>query len=316
MVLAFYGSVLEHKLSEEERSQILQTIEMFEAITQTQLDDYQSLEILKVAYQKLGQTGEASKVSRRLSEAYFNAGSFSLAMQECEAVLASEPNAPEMLALLGEIEAKLKETGEPRIKTGAENALVANRSELVDPGSADGGLLESGGRNLGKPRTRLSPEDAEAGNDQLAKYLIVQQLFGEEEVNVALAAVKEANKSAGEQQLASSLLERLCHDNEEKMESVLSALIDRTKFAYIPLEYYDVDRQVVRMLPDELTIHRLFVPFDLISRTIMIAVCNPFDAAAREEVQQSLAYSVTWYLAKPATIIKSLQEIYRLGPPA
>jgi hypothetical protein len=98
------------------------------------------------------------------------------------------------------------------------------------------------------------------------------------------------------------------------MESVLSALIDRTKFAYVPLEYYDIDRQVVRMLPDELTINRLFVPFDLISRTIMVAVCNPFDAAAREEVQQSLDYTVTWYLAKPTTIIKTLQEIYRLGP--
>ena len=43
MVLAFYGAVLEHTLSEEERSQILQTIEMFEVITQTQQDDYQSL---------------------------------------------------------------------------------------------------------------------------------------------------------------------------------------------------------------------------------------------------------------------------------
>jgi len=40
--------VLEHTLSEEERSQIVQTIEMFEVITQTQPDDYQSLEILKV----------------------------------------------------------------------------------------------------------------------------------------------------------------------------------------------------------------------------------------------------------------------------
>jgi len=38
--------VLEHTLSEQERSQILQTIEMFEVITQTQQDDYQSLEIL------------------------------------------------------------------------------------------------------------------------------------------------------------------------------------------------------------------------------------------------------------------------------
>ena len=35
------------------------------------------------------------------------------------------------------------------------------------------------------------------------------------------------------------------------------------------------------------------MPFDLISRTIMVAVCNPFDAVAREEVQQSLDYTVT-----------------------
>ena len=76
----------------------------------------------------------------------------------------------------------------------------------------------------------------------------------------------------------------------------------------------DIDRQVVRMLPDELTVGRIFLPFDLISRTIMVAVCNPFDAAAREEVQQSLDYTVTWYLAKPAIIIKTLQDIYRLGP--
>jgi len=29
-------------------------------------------------------------------------------------------------------------------------------------------------------------------------------------------------------------------------------------------------------------------------------------------VQQSLDYTVTWYLAKPATIIKTLQDIHRL----
>ena len=52
---------------------------------------------------------------------------------------------------------------------------------------------------------------------------------------------------------------------------MLSALIDRTKFAYVPLEYYDIDRQVARMLPDDLTLGRLFVPFDLVSRTIMVA---------------------------------------------
>ena len=137
-------------------------------------------------------------------------------------------------------------------------------------------------------------------------------MFGEDEVDKVLTLVKETDEGLTGPVLATSLLEKLCQGNNEKMEQVLSALIDRTKFAYVPLEYYDIDRQVVRMLPDELTVNRLFVPFDLISRTIMVACCNPFDAAGREAVQQSLDYTVAWYLARPGTIIKTLQDIYRL----
>ncbi len=54
--------MLEHTLSEEEHSQIVQTIEMFEVITQTQPDDYQSLEILKEAYQKVGRADDSLKI--------------------------------------------------------------------------------------------------------------------------------------------------------------------------------------------------------------------------------------------------------------
>jgi hypothetical protein len=114
------------------------------------------------------------------------------------------------------------------------------------------------------------------------------------------------------QGLATSLLEQICKDDEPTLDRALSHLIDRTKFAYVPMEYYDVDRQVARMLPDHLTLGRMFVPFDLISRTIMVACANPFDAAGREAVQQSLDYTVSWYLARPAAIVKALQDIYRL----
>ena len=76
-------------------SQILQTIEMFEVITRTQPDDYQSLEILKEAYTKLGRMDDSFRTSRKLAEAYFNVGSYALAMQECEMLLGQEPNAPE-----------------------------------------------------------------------------------------------------------------------------------------------------------------------------------------------------------------------------
>ena len=310
-VLAFYAFVLEHTLSEEERSQILQTIEMFEVITQTQQDDYQSLEILKVAYQKLGKTEESIKISRRLAGAYNNAGSYSLALQECEAVLAVDPHAAEILAMQGELENRLQPAGQAMAGNEAEHGLIQTPDYLKTK-TEDAGLVEIEGRGARSGRKPVSVQNADAANEQLAKFLIVQQMFPEETVNKELAAIKEADKAISGQMLATSLVDRLCRADDEKSESILSALIDRTKFAYVPLEYYDVDRQVVRMLPDSLTINRLFVPFDLISRTIMVAVANPFDAAAREAVEKSLDYTVMWYLAKPATIIKTLQDVYRL----
>lgn len=297
--------MLEHTLSEEERSQIVQTIEMFEVITQTQPDDYQSLEILKEGYRKIGRIDESFRVSRRLAEAYYNVGSYTLAMQECEVILLKEPNAPEILALLGEIEHKLQQTGSKSSDAGARTGLIA--TDLV-PGGANGSSL------IEMPETKFSRSHQlqERGDDQLAKFLIMQQLFAEEEIAAALETVKTLNKDLSGQALAASLLEKLTRQDTDKLDAVLSQLIDRTKFAYVPLEYYDVDRQVARMLPDHLTLGRLFVPFDLISRTIMIACCNPFDVAGREAVQQSIDYSVAWYLSRPGAIVKSLQDIYRL----
>jgi len=290
--------VLEHTLSDEEHNQIVQTIEMFEAITQTQPDDYQSLEILKEAYAKVGKHDEAQKVSRRLSEAYFNVGSYTLAMQECEAILVKEPNAPDILAMLGDIETRLQASG---------HAIAARNASSAHASNGDGSLIR-----LDSAGAKRTAELADRGDEHLAKFLIVQQLFGEDDVKAALENVERSNKDLSGQALGVSLLDYLCKDNVNTLEKVLSALIDRTKFAYLPLEYYDVDRQIAPMLPENLTLGRLFVPFDLVSRTMMVACCNPFDAAGREAVHQSVDYTVMWYLSRPSAIVRSLQNIYRL----
>ena len=301
--------MLEHTLSEEEHSQIVQTIEMFEVILQTQPDDYQSLEILKEAYAKVGRTTDSLKTSRRLAEAYFNSGSYTLAMQECEAILVKEPNAPEILAMLGDIETRLQAAGHQIAEGGSKTGLIAsagmNGTNGLTHGAAQGSLVDiQAGRHPANLQDR--------GDEHLAKFLVMQQLFSEDEVASAMETVKQLNKNLTGQALAASLLDKICRQDTDKLDAAISGLIDRTKFAYVPIEYYDVDRQIPRMLPDHLTLGRLFLPFDLISRTIMIACCNPFDAAARDAVQQSVDYTVTWYLARPGAIIKALQDVYRL----
>ena len=291
--------MLEHTLSEEEHRQIVQTIEMFEAITQTQPDDYQSLEILKEAYQKVGRHDESLRVSRRLAEAYFNVGSRTNAIQECEAILAKDPNAPDILAMLGEIETRLQASGQAIASAASNGSTEESDGSLIDIGSRAG--------KVGKLANLH-----ERGDDHLAKFLIVQQFFAEKEVHGALESVNQLNKNLSGQALAVSLLDHICKENVERLDAVLSALIDQTKFAYVPLEYYDVDRQIAPMLPDYLTVGRLFVPFDLVSRTVMVACCNPFDVTGREALQQSVDYTVAWYLARPTAIVKNLQSIYRL----
>ncbi|HSH37489.1 MAG TPA: hypothetical protein VK993_01780 [Chthoniobacterales bacterium] len=304
--------MLEHTtLTEEEHSQIVQTIEMFEVIIQTQPDDYQSLEILKDAYQKIGKGDESLRISRKLAEAYFSVGSYTLAMQECEVILLKEPNSPEILAMLGEIESRLQASGHALVESGgAKTGLIMTPHLNGSNGHHSNGSNGAGGGLIDPHKRGAHLQDR--GDEQLAKFLIMQQLFAEEEVNNALATVNQLNGDLSGQALASSLLEKVCRQEDDKLDKALSQLIDRTKFAYVPLEYYDLDRQVARMLPDHLTLGRLFVPFDLISRTIMVACCNPFDAAGREAVQQSLDYTVSWYLARPSSIVRGLQDIYRL----
>src|SRR5438874_981576 len=69
-------------VSQEDQEQIRQTIEMFEVITQANPHDCQSLEILKDAYQKIGQLSDMLRVARQLAGTYVQLGQYSSAMLE------------------------------------------------------------------------------------------------------------------------------------------------------------------------------------------------------------------------------------------
>src|SRR5438445_2943086 len=89
-----------------EEAQLAQTVEMFEVITQSQPQDYQSLEILKEAYAKLGREKDVVATSKRIAHAYVLMGQLSSAILEYESILQRYPDDAEALAALGEIESK------------------------------------------------------------------------------------------------------------------------------------------------------------------------------------------------------------------
>ena len=103
-------------LNPGEEAQLTQTIEMFEVITQSQPQDYQSLEILKEAYAKLGRDNDVVQTSKRIAHAYVLMGQLSSAILEYESVLQRHPDDTEAQNALNEIESKanrLTESAEP-----------------------------------------------------------------------------------------------------------------------------------------------------------------------------------------------------------
>jgi len=68
--------IMASTLTQSEEAQLAQTIEMFEVITQSQAHDYQSLEILKEAYSKLGREKDVIGSPSELPELTCRWGSF------------------------------------------------------------------------------------------------------------------------------------------------------------------------------------------------------------------------------------------------
>ena len=318
---------------------------MFEVITQANPDDYQSLEILKEAYWKIGRQDDGLAVTRRLADTYMRLGQYSSALLEYEGILQQEPDSKEVQKILSELEEKLHQGksstpkaaialdfGEvppeapvaPKKAAAAQAASAAPQAPTPAPVAPLGlakepppapSLIATSSTQQAKvaPRKHTAVSLESDGNEPLAKFLVQHRLASHEVVNTAMARVQGRWAMVRESQgLAASLLDEISKEGVD-IEGLISGIIDRTKFAYVPLEYYDVDRQIVKMLPESLTLGRIVVPFDIVSRTMMIAVDNPFDAAAKSAVQQTLDYHIQWHLATPSVLLKILRDAYRIS---
>ncbi len=308
---------------QEEREQILQTVEMFEGLVQANPQDCQSLEILKEAYQRLGLLDETLRTAQRLGAAYQQLGQLSLAMLELEGVLQLAPGNLEVIAALSDLQRRLQggpvpQNGREQRESGSEQVAGAGRAQS-DAGQERSVLMETSrtlnadgasGLDAGVPGALGVLPD---GNEALAKFLMQHRLLDADLIGSTLEWVQNANARVLPHQCAVSLLGELAERGGADMEALLCGILDRSKCAYIPLECYEVDRQVVKMLPESLTLGRLIVPFDLMSRTLMVATPNPLDAAGRQAAQQMLDYHIQWHLASPVAITKVLEEVYRIS---
>src|ERR1039458_3400360 len=118
-------------LNPSEEAQLRQTIEMFEVITQSQPHDYQSLEILKEAYLKLGLESEVIETAKRIAQAYVHLGQLSSALLEFETILQRHPDDSDARQAMAQIESQANNLNKPPPMEG--ETTLTRRAETVLP---------------------------------------------------------------------------------------------------------------------------------------------------------------------------------------
>lgn len=272
-----------------EEAQLAQTVEMFEVITQTQPLDYQSLEILKEAYLKLGRAKDALSTSKRIASAYFQLGQLSSAILEYESVLQSHPDDPDVKSALAEIESR---------------AISFSAPPVPDSPPATNGAPSTNGRANGAAHTRATgPVDD--GRETMRKLFVDGK-------HLAAAGFEQCwpvpDPSGG---LVAPFILTLAERQILPVETSLKIICDRARVGFIPLEKYDVDVEIARGFPREICHSWCVLPFDRMSKTILVATANPFNNQALRELEAAKKHRIVWYMVPPEELVRMIRKICR-----
>lgn len=276
-------------MTPEEQEQLQQTIEMFEVIIQSQPHDYQSLEILKEAYLKLGREQEAVQTSRRIAEAYVELGQLSSAMLEYETILQRFPDHLEVRKALHEIESRA--------------ASIGRGDEIEDDEETE---AHSGSGDPAGEFTIIGEVDD--GEAAMRKLFVDGKHMDTAEFDLCWPENLVADP--GDRVIEPFLF----HLDDKKImpiEKSIKLLCDKARVGYLPLGMYDIHIDITRGFPAETCRRWCVLPIDQMSKTILVATTNPFNKRALQELQLSTPNRLLYYVVSPTELLREINKAFR-----
>jgi tetratricopeptide (TPR) repeat protein len=288
-------------LNPSEEAQLAQTIEMFEVITQSQPHDYQSLEILKEAYSKLGREKDVVGASKRIAQAYVQMGQLSSAILEYETILQRYPDDPDVQAALRQIESKADNfpvdaiPPEPTPAPAPKPAPATNKAAQAAAKAA-------------QPAAKTPPAEIEDGRRPMQKIFVESKLITAGDFDLCWST---PDPSAPPNGVIEPFIQILSDKGIFAIDKSLRILTDKTRIAFLPLNSYDMDMDLARSFPAAVCQRWCVLPFDRMSKSILVATSNPFNQQAAKELAASTANRLLWYLVSPVDLVKSIRKVFR-----
>ena len=139
-------------------------------------------------------------------------------------------------------------------------------------------------------------------NKKLGELLMDAGLITLAQLDQALELQKDKGGLIGE------ILVQLKFTTEEDIAKTLTA---QYGFAYLPLSNYEIDLELAKLIPERVAKQYCLIPIDRLSNNLTIAMSNPLNAQAVEDIETISGCSVQIFVSTTTDIRRAIEKFYK-----
>ena len=140
-------------------------------------------------------------------------------------------------------------------------------------------------------------------NKKLGELLVEKALVTQEQLDEALELQKDKGGLIGE------ILVELKYTTEDDIAKMLTA---QYGFAYLPLSNYEIDQSLINLIPERVARQYCLIPIDKIGTNLTIAMSNPLNSQAVEDMETLTSCSVQTFVSTASDIKQAIERYYKV----
>lgn len=137
---------------------------------------------------------------------------------------------------------------------------------------------------------------------QLGELLIERRVINKKQLEDALGVQKEKGGLIGQ------VLVDLGYATEEMIAQALTA---QYGFPYLPLESYELDHDIIKIVPKNVALQFCLIPIDRIGNNLTIAMSNPLNSLAIEDIELVSGLYVQVFVSTATDINNAIEKYYK-----
>ena len=139
-------------------------------------------------------------------------------------------------------------------------------------------------------------------NKQLGELLIERGIINQHQLDKALTVQKEKGGLIGE------VLVELGFAKEEDITQALTA---QYGFPYLPLANYEINPEIVNIIPSRVARQYLLIPVDKVGNNLTLTMSNPLNVHAVEDVELLSGCSIQIFVSTLSDVKGAIEKYYK-----